>query len=188
MICTKKQIMGRLLFLAALLLVLVGGYGCSSDNPEKLFQQGISAMEADNLDEAVIWFKKALQENPEMATAHFKLGQVYRQKGDSRQAYGQLSRAVQQDPTLKDARKEMAFLLVENRALEQAAEVCRKFLEVNGDDEDIYLILGNALAYTKKLDEAIVVMTEAVDKYPDSTSIKINLAKMMVAEIGRAHV
>ena len=181
MICTQKQIVGRLALLACLLLTLVGGYGCSGDNPEELFQQGVSAMEAGNPDEAVIWFKKALQEDPEMAMAHFKLGQVFRQKGDSRQAYGQLSRAVQQDPTLKDARKEMAFVLVENRALTEAVEVCKEYLEVNGDDEDIYLILGNSLGYTKKLDEAIEVMTEAIGKYPDSTAIKVNLAKMMVA-------
>lgn len=179
--CTTSRFFCRFLMLVSILLVLGGGYGCSGNDPEKLFQQGIDAIDAGNPDEAVIWFKKALQENPEMAMAHFKLGQVYRQKGDSRQAYGQLSHAVQQDPTLKDARKEMAFVLVENHALEQAVEVCRKYLEVNGDDEDIYLLLGNALAYTKKLAEAIEIMNEAISKYPDSTSIKVNLAKMMVA-------
>lgn len=179
--CITSRFFGRFLALVSILLVLGGGYGCSGNDPEQLFQQGIDAMDAGNPDEAVIWFKKALQKNPEMAMAHFKLGQVYRQKGDPRQAYGQLSRAVQQDPTLKEARKEMAFVLVENRALEQAVEVCRKYLEVNGDDEDIYLILGNALAYTKKLAEAIEIMTEATKKYPDSTSVKVTLAKMMVA-------
>jgi len=172
---------GRFLIVISTLFLLITAYGCSGTNPEQLFQQGIDAMEAGNPDEAVIWFKKALQENPEMAMAHFKLGQVYRQKGDPRQAYGQLSRAVQQDPTLKEARKEMAFVLVENRALEQAVEACMKYLEVNGDDEEIYLILGNALAYTKKMDKAIEVMNEAISKYPDSTSLKVNLSKMMVA-------
>jgi tetratricopeptide (TPR) repeat protein len=181
MIYPQKQNLVRLLTLLSLLLLVIGSYGCSGNNPEELFQQGEDAVEAGNLDEAVIWFKKALQEDPEMAMAHFKLGQVYRQKGDTRQAYGQLSHAVQQDPTLKDARKELVFVLVESRALKQAVEVCRKYLEVNGDDEDIYLILGNSLAYTKKLDEAIVVMNEAISKYPDSTAVKVNLAKMMVA-------
>jgi len=176
-----KQNLLRLFTLLSLLLLVLGSYGCSGENPEELFQQGVTAMDAENLDEAVIWFKKALQEDPEMAVAHFKLGQVYRKKGDARQAYGQLNHAVQQDPTLKDARKEMAFVLVENRGLEQAIEVCRKYLEFNGDDEDIYLILGNSLAYTKKLDEATEVMNEAIAKYPESTSVKVNLAKMLVA-------
>ena len=155
--------------------------GCSGSDPAKLFQHGIDAMEAGNQDEAIIWFKKALQEDSEMAIAHFKLGQVYRRKGDSRQAYAQLSRAVQQDSKLKEARKEMAFVLVENRALEQTAEVCRTYLEVNGDDEEIYLLLANALAYTKKLDEAIGVLSEAIVKYPESIPVKANLGKILVA-------
>ncbi len=180
MVFLMKQNLLRSFTFLSLLLLILGSYGCSGENPEELFQQGVTAMDAENLDEAVIWFKKALQENPEMAVAHFKLGQVYRKKGDARQAYGQLSRAVQQEPTLKDARKEMAFVLVENRGLEQAIEVCRKYLEINGDDEDIYLILGNSLAYTKKLDEATEVMKEAVAKYPDSTSVRVNFAKMLV--------
>ena len=176
--CISNMSIGRF-FLIVTLLFFLGG--CSGEDPTKLFQQGIDAMEAEKPDEAIIWFKKTLQEDPEMAMAYFKLGQIYHQKGDARQAYGNLSRAVQQDPSLKDARKEMAFILVENRALEQAVELCREYLEVNGDDEEIYLILGNALAYTKKLDEATEVMEKALAKYPESTLVKVNMAKMLVA-------
>ena len=181
MIFPKIRSFVHLFTLLAVLFLLLGNFGCSGEKPEELFQKGVAAMEADNLDEAVIWFKKTVQEAPEMAKAHFKLGQVFRMKGNARQAYGELSRAVQQDPTLKDARKEMAFILVENRALEDAVKVAKEFLEVNGDDEEIYLILGNALAYTKKLDEAIEVMEKAVELYPDSTLVKVNFGKMLVA-------
>jgi tetratricopeptide (TPR) repeat protein len=170
----------RFVVFVIVLVVCAGTYGCSSGDPERFFQRGIDAMEAENSDEAVIWFRKALQADPKLAIAYYKLGQLYHEKGDDRQAFGVLNRAVQLDPKLKKARKELAFLLVENKSLEQAAKVCRQYLEVNGDDKDIYLILGNVLAYTKKLDEGIKVMKEAMAKYPDATSIQLNLGKMLI--------
>lgn len=190
MIGLTGNIVHRLVLGLSLLLVLVGGYGCSGDDPEQLFQQGIDAMEADNPSEAVIWFKKALQQNPEMAIAHYKLGEVYRKKGDARLAYAELSRALQQDPQLKDARKELVFLLVENRALGQVVKVCEDYLELNGNDEDIYSILGNSLAYSKKIAEAVKVLEDGLKVYPENIILKMNLAKMLVVkgdvEEGRA--
>jgi tetratricopeptide (TPR) repeat protein len=172
----------RLLIVMGLITVLVGGYGCSGEDANQLFQQGIDAMDADKPDEAIIWFKKALQQNPEMAIAHYKLGEVYRKKNDVRLAYGELNRALQQDTKLHGARKELAFLLVENRALDQAVKVCEQYLEDNGDDEDIYLILGNSLAYTKKVDAAVEVLIKGQAIYPESTTLKMNLAKMLIVK------
>lgn len=180
MVCQRQYFL-RLLMLLGLITVLAGSFGCSGENASQLFQQGVDAMEVDKPDEAVIWFKKALQKDPEMALAHYKLGQIYHSKGDAKNAYAQLNQAVQQDPKMAEARKEMIFLLVENRALELVVKNCEKYLEINGDDEEIYLILGNALAYTKKLDEAVKTLETATKKYPESLAAKTNLAKMLVA-------
>ncbi len=186
----QTQNLVRFVLACSLLALLVGSVGCSRENPEEMFQQGIDAMTADNLDEAVIWFKKAIQQNSEMAIAHYKLGEVYRKKGNPKMAFAHLSRAVQQDPKLAEARKELALLLVENQALDETVQVCKQYLEINGDDEDIYLILGNALAYTKKVDEAVEVLRKGQAIYPENTTLVMNLAKLLVikgdVEEGRA--
>lgn len=176
----RKPSVVHLVMALGLLALLVGIVSCSGEDPETLFQQGIDAMTANNQDEAVIWFKKALQQNPEMAIAHFKLGEVYHKKGNAKLAYAELSRAVQQDPKLHEARKELAFLLVENRALDPAVKVCEQYLEVNGDNEEIYLILGNSLAYTKRVDEAVDVLKKGQKIYPDNATLEMNLAKILV--------
>ncbi len=181
MIDRKEQFLGRLSLLIIMSLFLLGGYGCSGGDSEELYQQGVTAMEADKPDEAIIWFKKALQVDPESGLTHYKLGMTFRQKGNVRQALGEYNRALLQDPQLKEARKSLAFLLVEAHALEQVAEVCGEYLEINGDDEEIYILLGNALAYSKKIDKAIEVMQKAAATYPDSIPVQVNLAKMMVA-------
>ncbi|HIP37835.1 MAG TPA: tetratricopeptide repeat protein [Desulfocapsa sulfexigens] len=177
---SRKQSLVRLVLTVCLLALLAGIVNCSGEDAEKLFQQGIDAMTANNQDEAVIWFKKALQQNSEMALAHYKLGEVYHKKGDIKLAFAELNRAIQQDPKLHEARKELAFLLVENRALDQAVNVCKQYLEINGDDEDIYLILGNSLAYTRKVDEAVDILKKGQTIYPDNTTLEMNLAKILV--------
>ena len=186
----QTQSLVRFVLACSLLALLVGSVGCSRENPEEMFQQGIDAMTADNLDEAVIWFKKAIQQNSEMAIAHYKLGEVYRKKGNPKMAFAHLNRAVQQNPKLAEARKELALLLVENQALDKTVDVCKQYLEINGDDEDIYLILGNALAYTKKVDEAVEVLRKGQAIYPENTTLVMNLAKILVTkgdvEEGRA--
>lgn len=178
----KRNSFVRFLLALCLLAILTVIVNCSGDDPEQLFQQGIDAMTADNSDEAIIWFKKALQQNPEMAIAHYKLGEVYRKNGDGRLAYAELSQALQQDSKLKDARKELAFLLVENRALEQAVKVCEDYLEKNGNDEDIYLLLGNSLAYTKHVASAVEVLRKGQAIYPESTTLEINLSKILLVK------
>ncbi len=180
MMSSRKQSLVRFVLTACLFAFLAGIVSCSGGDAEKMFQQGIDAMAADKQDEAVIWFKKALQQNPEMALAHYKLGELYHKKGNPKLAYAELSRAIQQDPKLNDARKELVFLLVENRALDQAVKGCQQYLEINGDDEDIYLILGNSLAYTKKVDEAVDILRKGQKKYPENTTLEMNLAKILV--------
>ncbi len=177
----QKFFLHRFLVVTVLLTMLIGSFGCSGENANQLFQQGIDAMDAGNPDEAVIWFKKALQKDSTMALAHYKLGQIYHEKGEAKLAYSQLNQAVQQDPSLAEARKEMIFLLVENRALEMVVKACEKYLEINGADEDVFLALGNALAYLKKFDQAIEVLETATKKYPENLDVKTNFAKILVA-------
>ncbi len=188
MVCQRKFV-DQLLMVSGLLLVLAGGFGCSGEDPDELFQKGVEAIAAENPEEAIIWFKKALQLDHEMPLAHYRLGQIYHQKGNAKVAYGQLYRAVQLDPELKEARKELIFLLVENRDLDQIVSTCEDYLKINGDDEEVYLILGNSLAYQKKFDEAAAILKSASEKYPENETILINLARIHVingaVEVGR---
>lgn len=165
-----------------LVAILYGGFGCSRGDAEKMFQQGVDAMTADNPDEAVIWFKKALQQDPEMTIAHYKLGEIYHKKGEANLAYAELSHAIQQEPRMKEAGKELAFLLLENRAFDQAIIVCEQYLKVNGDDEDIYLILGNSLVYKKEFEEAVKVYQNGRKLYPENISLTLNLGRTQISK------
>ncbi|MBU1232733.1 MAG: tetratricopeptide repeat protein [Proteobacteria bacterium] len=176
----KKQFFLRLLMALGFAVVLSGGFGCSGGDAEKMFQQGVDAMAADNLDEAVIWFKKAIQQNPEMTIAHYKLGELYHKKGEANLAYAELSHAVQQEPRMKEAGKELAFLLAENRALDQTILVCEQFLQVNGNDEDIYLILGNSLVYKNEYEEAVKVFEDGQKIYPENILLTLNLGRALI--------
>jgi tetratricopeptide (TPR) repeat protein len=163
-----------------MILILAGSFGCSGEDANQLFQKGVDAMDAKKPDEAVIWFKKALQKNSELALAHYKLGQIYRAKGQVQNSYGHLAKCVELEPGMAEARKEMIFLLLENHALDQVVKVCREYLDKNGDEEEVLLILGNSLAYLKKYDDAVAVLESTTEKYADSIPARTNLAKILV--------
>ncbi len=178
--CRQGRLVLKFLTVAGLMLLLLAGYGCSGEDANQLFQKGVDAMDSHNPDEAVIWFKKALQQNSGLALAHYKLGQIYRSKGQAQNAYGQLAKAVELEPGMAEARKEIIYLLLENHALEQVVKVCREYLEKNGDDKEVSLILGNSLAYLAKFDKAVEVLQITTEKYPESLPAKTNLAKILV--------
>jgi len=56
----QKNALIRFALVVSLFVLPTGLFSCSGEDPEQLFQQGIDSMTADKLDEAVIWFKKAL--------------------------------------------------------------------------------------------------------------------------------
>lgn len=176
----QKQLVLRLLTVIGMVLILAGSTGCSGDNANQLFQKGVDAMDGQKPDEAVIWFKKALQKNSELALAHYKLGQIYRAKGQVKNAYGHLAKCVELEPEMAEARKDMIFLLLENHSLEKVVKVCREYLATNGDDEEVLLILGNSLAYLRKFDEAVTSLESTMEKYPESIPARTNLSKILV--------
>jgi tetratricopeptide (TPR) repeat protein len=177
-----KHFFSRFLIAICLFSFLAGNSGCSGGNADTMLQQGDDALAAGNPDEAVIWYKKAIQQDAELAVAHYKLGKIYHSKGNVQLAFGELTQALTQNSQLADARKELIFLLVEQRSLSQAATVCEEYLKDNGDDEEIYLILGNSLAYTKKIDDALEVLRKGQGLYPENLTLKMNLAKILVVK------
>jgi len=50
--------------------------------PKIYFAKGNAMMKAENTDEAITWFDKALKFDPEFAKAFFAKGQAYKKKGD----------------------------------------------------------------------------------------------------------
>lgn len=159
--------------------------GCSLENDEekaeKLFNQALQAIETKKDNEALIWLQKTLQKDPNLAKAHYQLGRLYRKKGDANLSYTELNRAIILDSNFKEAKKELAFLLVEQNALENVVQLCEQYTSDHGQDPEILLIWGNALILLNKRDEAVVLSRQAVTDYPEDKKIQVLLVRALVA-------
>src|SRR5262244_860786 len=93
--------------LATAVLALVAG--CANPTPS-LFEQikdgaahqhvesGETMVEQNRLDEAIKEFEEAIRLNPRLATAHSKLGKIYRRKGQLAEAALSFAEALRLDP------------------------------------------------------------------------------------------
>ena len=110
--------------IALLLLVLLPLAGCASTAP---YRQGQKYMDAENYDQAVLSFSKALSQKPgeikyQVALArarlrasqeHFDRGQRYQQAEQLEPAMAEMQQAVLLDPSNQYAANEMAKLVAE---------------------------------------------------------------------------
>jgi len=158
-----------------------GGYESDEKKAEQLLEQGVEAIENEKTNEALIWLRKALQENSDLAEAHYQLGRLYRKMGKANLAYTELSRAVSLDRSFKEAKKELAFFLAEQKAQEEALKLCEQYIEAEGRDPDILLIMGNALVFLQRQDEAVNLLRRAVKDYPDNNMMRVSLARALLA-------
>ena len=71
---------------------------------------GNELFEAGKYADASINYRKAIQKDPQFGEAHYRLGLVALKQGDARQAYAELSRAVELLPGNDDAKERLGGL------------------------------------------------------------------------------
>ena len=112
--------------IAILLLVLVPLAACASTSP---YHEGEKFMEAENFDQAVLAFSKALAQKPgeikyktalararlRASQEHFDRGQKYVSAGQTEAAIGEMQQAVLLDPSNQYAANELVKLVEEYR-------------------------------------------------------------------------
>ena len=137
--------------LAGLLCLLMLAFvsACKQLTPAQKAQQQLAAAREDvnrgKTAEAIIEYRKALQADPSIATAHYELGQLYVNAGDYLNGTRQMTAAIELDGANSAARLGLAdiFLLARNYvdAKTQADEV----LSRHSGDPAALLVLAKSL-------------------------------------------
>ena len=88
----KPFLLGTATLVAALIAGLLAG--CGGDNPETLIASGKEFLAKKDNKAAVIQFKNALQQNPNLGEARFLLGKALLEGEDTRGAEVELRKAL----------------------------------------------------------------------------------------------
>ena len=115
-------------------------------------------------DEAAMAFKKALEFEPESATALTNLGTAYLKSGDPRSASKYLFKALEVDEGSMPAINNLGVALRLLNRTGAAATLFRKATTLHPDKADLWFNLGNALKDLGQLSEAVAAYREALTR------------------------
>jgi tetratricopeptide (TPR) repeat protein len=139
----------------------------------------IKHYQAGRLDEAEIFFRKAIALQPDHPGAHNKLGIVLTQQGHLDQAVECYRKAIALQPDHPNARNNLGIVLEEQGHLDQAVECYRKAIALQPDHLNAHNNLANILAQQGHLDQAVECCRKAIAIKPDYPHTHYNLGNVL---------
>lgn len=125
-----------------------------ADDPEALFVRAKVDLAEERPEEALRRLRKALERRPDWAKAHFVLGSALFLSGDRSGARAELSRALEIDSTLVEARRILAQVYASLGEHDLAVEEGRRVLRSRPDDRATRILVAEGLARLGKVAEA----------------------------------
>ena len=127
-------------------------------------------------------YKSTLAKNPGCWMAHYNLGIVLRDQGQTDQAVSHYRQAVALRPQYTEAHYNLARLLAEKREFKDAIEHYEAALAINPEDAEAHNNLGATLFEAGMVDDAIGHYTKALAIRPDYAEASCNLATALLTK------
>lgn len=156
---------------AALLLIAGAVAGCGKNATEREqahIAKGDAFVAQKQFNEATLEYRLAIHENPTSERAYYQLGEAYAAKSDVRNALQAYLRAADLNPRHVDAQLKAGNLLLLARRYDDVKTRARALLKDDPKNAQALLMLGNALAGLKSLDEAVAANERAAALAPQS--------------------
>jgi tetratricopeptide (TPR) repeat protein len=152
----------------------------ASSDADRFMQAGISAMQRDDLWDAERQFQKALEFEPESASALNNLGVVRAKLGRVEEAQAAFRRAWELDPTFAEAAGNLGLGLLQCQKYADAEVPLRAAVELRKGHPDDLNHLGLALVHTDRGEEAVPHFERALEIRPRFAAACTNLADTLM--------
>jgi Flp pilus assembly protein TadD len=147
-------------------------------NPESFMAQnnlGVIFLAQNRLDDAIIYFERALEISPDHANAWGNLGAALLRQGRTAEALQDFQRALQLEPCAK-SHSDLGYALLQAGSVSEAINHCRKAVQLEPNLAEAQNTLGLALNQSGRVDDAISCFRIAARLQPGSTDAHSNLA------------
>lgn len=149
-------------------LIIQRPVASKADDPAEL-RRAVLLEESGQFDQARAAYQHYLQSYPESSVAWTNLGNVEAQLGDYAEAEAGYHNALRLDSRNRDAANNLAWVLLQQRRLEEAEEFARRAAAMPGPDSYAVLeTLAEILTARRKCDEAMQVYSQALRLVPES--------------------
>ncbi|GFE61353.1 redoxin domain-containing protein [Geobacter sp. AOG2] len=128
----------------------------------RFYNMGRNTLKSGRMAEtAEMWFKKAIEADPNFVLPHISLGRFYVQRGDKALAGEQFREALAKEPTHVIALCESALLLFEDNRLAEGQSLLESAFKADESYTPCYYYAGFAYGRQDKLDQALKMFDEA---------------------------
>ncbi len=158
---------------------------CSIDpraETARSLKRGDEYFAAARYPEAIIEYTRAASADEMSGEARLKLADALVADGDKQNAFPQYIRAAELLPENDDLQVRAGTLLLNGGLFLEAKERARSVLARNPKDPRALLLLGNALAGLREIDEAIDVIEGIATAEPQRPGLYTNLAVLNLAQ------
>ncbi len=159
---------------------------------------GNALLNLDRWQEAINIYRRSLEINPNFDWSYYNLGEALIQLGRWEEAIVAYQRALDLNPSLPAIYKKLANAFYQ-RAISDRSSLLEYYqqaiaddpneiqnyhraIELQTQDAELYLGLGNALAAQERLDEAMVAYQMALQIQPDRAEAREQLDKILQTE------
>ncbi|MEM7580131.1 MAG: tetratricopeptide repeat protein [Mastigocoleus sp.] len=139
------------------------------------YQQGVMRYNRQDLQGAEALFRKAIQRDPNFASARNYLGNILLQTNRLEEATQEYSEAIRLNPNSAEAYYNLGLALQKQEQIEAAITAYRQALVVAPTMSAGYYNLGLALYQQGNLDEAISSYRQAINFDSDNINARLNL-------------
>ena len=129
-------------------------------------QQGVNALERQDLDEAERLLGQAVRACPDDAEAHCRYGEVLWQRGRREESLKQLATAIEQDPNDAEILIRAGELHRQAGQLPQALSYVEKAIDVDPKSADAWLLRGRVLQQSGKPRPALAAVQRCLHYDP----------------------
>jgi Flp pilus assembly protein TadD len=172
---------GILLGTTAVLLLIT--LACSHDpnvRKQKYFESGKRYFSEGKYRAATIQLTNAILADPNFAAAHDLLAQTYLRMQDWNDAYEELNRTVELQPSNYRAQIDLANLLIAGNQLSEAQDKADALLAQDPKDPQVHAMVASLLSARAKPTAAIAEMETAVSLAPDQSQYRIALGLLEI--------
>jgi tetratricopeptide (TPR) repeat protein len=148
----------------------------NNDNTEEeYFKLAKSYYQQQNFDQAIKYYKKTIEINPNRAETYNNMGVALQLDGKLNEALTAYQKAISLEPNYLNAYNNLGVLHTEQNQFEAAIACYEKVLLLHHDCADAYCNLGNLYQAQGKYTEAIQSYQKALELEPTQVNANVNL-------------
>ena len=151
----------------------------TKDCAANLFK-GIYARMKSQDEEAIGFYKKAIEINPGYPEAYRNLANIYASKGNFKEAVDYYQKFLKFAPDDVDVYYNLGVCSVGLGEVEKAAVYFKKVIQINPNDAQVYNKLGAMYAHLGRFEDSIVYFKKSLDINPNDADIYFNLGIVCV--------